>query len=131
MTFTQAELVADKTRWIIPSKRTLYLVVKFVTKVVGDFDGKLDFECSFSLKKYTVELQGIADFPTVSQLPKNLYWSVKRLRPLTPPESYLSKVFVTSEGQFDFGPLLIGKNPDKRNEADLRKVNSITFRISN
>jgi len=56
MTFTQAELVADKTRWIIPSKRTLYLVVKFFTKVVGDFDGKLDFESSFSLKKYTVEL---------------------------------------------------------------------------
>ena len=66
MTFTQAELVADKTRWIIPSKRTLYLVVKVFTKVGGDFDGKLDFESSFSLKKYTVDLQGIADFPTVS-----------------------------------------------------------------
>ena len=66
MTFTQAELVADKTRWIIHSKRTLYLVVEFFTKVVGDFDGKLDFESSFSLKKYTVDLKGIADFPTVS-----------------------------------------------------------------
>lgn len=32
---------------------------------------------------------------------------------------------------FEFGPLLIGKNPDKRTDPDVRKVNSTTFRIAN
>jgi hydrocephalus-inducing protein len=27
--------------------------------------------------------------------------------------------------------LLIGKNPEKRNDADIKKMNSTTFRISN
>jgi len=41
---------------------------------------------------------------------------VKKSRPLIAPDSYLSKIFVAQEGIFDFGPLLIGKNPDKRND---------------
>jgi len=45
-------LNSDKNRWVIPSKKTLLLVIRFFTKVVGDFDGKLDFECFSSLKKY-------------------------------------------------------------------------------
>lgn len=36
-----------------------------------------------------------------------------------------------NENVFDFGPLLISKNPDKRNEPEIRKVNSYTFRITN
>lgn len=43
----------------------------------------------------------------------------------------MSKVFVASENTFEFGPLLIGKNPERRTEPDVRKVNSTTFRISN
>lgn len=60
----------------------------------------------------------------------------KRQRPPTAPESYLSKCYISSEGAFDFGPLLIGKDPEKRNDEDdnsglLRKANSSQFRISN
>lgn len=32
---------------------------------------------------------------------------------------------------FDFGPLLVGKNPEKRNDPDIKRINSSTFRISN
>jgi hydrocephalus-inducing protein len=115
----------------VPAKKALQLVVRFFTKNIGNFDAALEFESFFSLKKYSVSLQGVADFPSVSQLPKNLYWSVKKARPAAAPESYLSKVFVTQEGVFDFGPLLVGKNPDRRGDAEVRKVNSVTFRVSN
>jgi hydrocephalus-inducing protein len=41
-------------------------------------------------------------------------------------------VFVLSEGVFDFGPLLIGKDPEKRHSDEVMKnVNSSTFQISN
>lgn len=105
--------------------------MRFFTKKAGNFDGKFEFENFFSTKRYQVDLKGIADFPIISTLTKNLYWQFKKTRPALPPESYLSKVFVISENTFEFGPLLIGKNPDRRTDADIRKVNSSTFRISN
>lgn len=32
---------------------------------------------------------------------------------------------------YEFGPLLIGKNTDKKNEKEVMTVNSTTFRLSN
>lgn len=44
----------------------------------------------------------------------------------------MSKCFVVSENVFDFGPLLIGKDSEKRNtDETVKKVNSSVFQISN
>lgn len=52
----------------------------------------------------------------------------KKSRPSQAPESYLSKCYVVSESLFDFGPLLIGKDPEKRNSDEtVKKVNSSVF----
>jgi hypothetical protein len=51
----------------------------------------------------------------------------KRLRPPTAPESYLQKCYVNSEGCFDFGPLLIKKDPEKRSDETVKKVNGTFF----
>lgn len=80
-TFERDQLSDDQSRWIIPAKRTLLLVVRFFTKTIGTFEGKLDFENFFSLKKYAVDLKSVADFPTISTLPKSIYWQVKKARP--------------------------------------------------
>lgn len=42
----------------------------------------------------------------------------KKTRPATLPESLLSKTFVVSENTFEFGPLLIKKDPELRNNED-------------
>ena len=55
----------------------------------------------------------------ISTYSKNIYYNVKKNRPMNPPDSYISKAFITSENVFDFGPLLIGKNPEKRNTKEL------------
>lgn len=56
----------------------------------------------------------------------------KKSRPPQAPDSYLQKCFVVSENLFDFGPLLIGKDPEKRHADDtVKKVNSSVFQISN
>lgn len=56
----------------------------------------------------------------------------KRQRPTNPPESYLQKCYINNEGLFDFGPLLIGKDPEKRNEDEkIKKANSYEFRMTN
>ena len=95
------------------------------------FDGKFDFESFFSTRGYTVPVSGKSDFPNISTLPKNIYWTTKKVRPPQPPESYISKAFVQSENVFEFGPLLIGKNPNNRQDPAIKNINSTTFRISN
>lgn len=52
----------------------------------------------------------------------------KKLRPAQPPESYLQKCFIVNENVFDFGPLLINKDPEKRHtDETVKKVNSYVF----
>lgn len=53
------------------------------------------------------------------------------MRPTTEPESYLQKTFVVSENTFDFGPLLIGKDSEKRHDETVKRVNSTFFQITN
>ena len=40
-------------------------------------------------------------------------------------------MYVHSEKQFDFGPLLIGKDPAKKDDENIKGMNSSTFRITN
>ena len=107
------------------------LYVKFYSKHPGTFESNLTFENSFNLKKNVVPISGKTDFPSVSNLPKNLFANVKKSRPATVPECYLSKAFVLSENVFDFGPLLIGKNAEKKNEKEIMSVNSSVFKLIN
>lgn len=67
----------------------------------------------------------------ISQNPRNLYLNQKKVRPTSEPDSYLAKTFVVSENVFDFGPLLIGKDPEKREEEEVKKVNGTFFQITN
>ncbi len=67
--FKLEELKDNQFRWIIPKHRSLILVIKFFTKITGNFEGKLDFESFFSLRKYNVNLKGISDFPSISTFP--------------------------------------------------------------
>jgi hypothetical protein len=49
----------------------------------------------------------------------------KKTRPPQQPESLLAKTFVVSENTFDFGPLLIKKDPELRSSDEtMRQVNS-------
>jgi len=56
----------------------------------------------------------------------------KKSRPPQQPESLLSKSFVVSENAFDFGPLLIKKDPEQRhNDETMRHANSSILQITN
>jgi hydrocephalus-inducing protein len=95
---------------VIPPETTLRLYVKFFSKKGGNFDSTLTFENNFNLKKISIPVSGRTDFPSISNQPKQLFSNVKKARPTSVPECYLSKSYILSENTFDFGPLLIGKN---------------------
>ena len=55
----------------------------------------------------------------------------RKTRPPSPPESYISKQYIFDEQLFDFGPLLINKDPEKRHTEASKKSNSSILRITN
>ena len=101
-------------------------MVKFYSKTQGNFESNITFENSFNLKKLTVPIKGKTDFAKII-----FGNNIKKKRPTTLPECYLSKSFVQSENVFDFGPLLIGKSVDKKNEKEMMSVNSTVFKFLN
>lgn len=129
--FEKEELQENINRWIVPSGRTLQLVVKFFTKQTGVYEDQLEFENFYGLKKHIVKLVSKSDFPNILQNPKNLYWNIRKIRMPNPPESYVSKKFIIQENNYDFGPLLVNKNPNNRHDAAVKNINSDTFKITN
>ncbi len=77
------------------------------------------------------------EIPRISHHSVNVFMKRKKRRPKNPPDSYVSMIYIINEKQFDFGPLLIGKNiEDKQveeteNICPLTLTNSNTFRITN
>ena len=120
-----------QTRWILDPKESKKLYVKFFSKKVGDFNQILEFEIVGSYRPFRLNLHGTCVFPMISTNPRNVFLSQKRVRPPTAPDSYLSKCYVNSEGTFDFGPLLIKKDPEKRNDELVKKMNGTFFQITN
>jgi hydrocephalus-inducing protein len=109
--------MTDKqTRWVLQPKESKKLFVKFFSTKIGQYDQALQFEIVGSYKPFTLSAKAICEFPTINQNSRNLYLSQKKVRPATEPESFLQKTFVVQENTFDFGPLLIGKDPEKRTE---------------
>lgn len=124
--------LTDKlTRWVLQPKESKTLYVKFYSTKTGLYKQELQFEIVGSYKPFTLTANAICEFPSINQNPRNLFLQQKKVRPTTEPESFLSKVFVNSEGVFDFGPLLIGKNPEQRNQEKIKAVNGTFFQITN
>jgi len=124
--------MTDKqTRWVLQPKESKKLYVKFFSTKTGPQDQVLQFEIVGSYKNFNLHAKASCDFPTISQNPRNLYLQQKKTRPTTEPESFLSKTFVVSENVFDFGPLLIGKDAEKRHDEAIRRMNGTFFQITN
>ena len=99
---------------------------------VGSFSQVLKFEIVGSLRAFDLSLQAVCEFPTVNSFYRNVFMTHKKTRPAQQPESLLSKTFVVSENAFDFGPLLIKKDPEQRaTDETLRPVNSSVLQITN
>ena len=56
--------------------------------------------------------------------------SIKKTRPVE-KDQILIKSYIQSEGVFEFGPLLIKKDAEKRSDPKVQEVNSTIFQITN
>lgn len=84
-----------------------------------------------SLRAFELALQAGCEFPTVNSFYRNVFMTHKKTRPAQQPESLVAKTFVVSENTFDFGPLLIKKDPELRAGDATKRVNSSVLQITN
>lgn len=91
-------------------------MVKFSSSSAGVFDLPLIFEAVGTGRRYTLHVSGTCAFPSINADPRNVFMRrVKhRAEGAIPP---VSKRFVISRGQYEFGPLLTWKKADNRCET--------------
>jgi hydrocephalus-inducing protein len=124
-------MTKDQTRWVLGPKESRKLFVKFFSSKTGNFSQNLKFEVVGSLKNFDLNLQAVCEFPTINKFYRNVFMTHKKTRPPTMPESLLSRAFVVSENVFDFGPLLIKKDPEQRQDPKVQAVNASVLQITN
>ena len=122
---------AEQSRWVIPAKKKISVYVKFFTETPGNYESTFEFECLFATKGFKVPCNALCDFPSINSKAVNVFMQRKKFRPTNPPDCYISKHYVMTEKVFDFGPLLIGKDPSRKSESSYTHVNSSVFRITN
>ena len=125
------KMVRGKTRWSIPPKSSMELVVRFLAEDTGRFDAMLAFEIMgggvlMRGKEFTLPVRGQCAYPHMSQNVNNLYY--KKIR-APPPHMIVRKQYVMSREVFEFGPLLVGK--EKEGYKEKYEENRENFRITN
>jgi hydrocephalus-inducing protein len=125
-------MASDVTRWVLGPKESRRIYVKFFSTRAGTYAQVLKFEIVGSLRTFELALQAGCEFPSINSAYRNVFMTHKKSRPAQPAESLLAKTFVVSENTFDFGPLLIKKDPEQRaTDPSLRQINSSVLQITN
>jgi len=124
-------MTKDKTRWVLGPKESAKLYIKFFSQTVGSFSQTLKFEIVGSPRAFDLNVVALCELPRLNEFYKNVFMSHKKTRPPQLPDSIVQKTFVVSENVFDFGPLLIKKDPELRADETIKKVNSSVLRITN
>ena len=120
------------TRWILHPNESKTLYLKFFSTKIRKFNQTLGFEVLASSRQFQLDIKVIWKFLTINSNPKNVFLTQKRQRPSNPPDCYLHKTYISNENAFDFCPLLIGIDPEKRHDDErIKSSNATEFRITN
>ncbi|GBG33770.1 Hydrocephalus-inducing protein-like [Hondaea fermentalgiana] len=118
-------------RWVIPAGSTLKMQVILNACKQGTFEQQLSFQAVGSNQQYWVLTKGVCTVPTISADPRNVFMNRIKARP---EHRLVSKKYVMSKALYEFGPLLVGKNPEEcmqHEDLAVQMRNAETFRISN
>ena len=63
--------------------------------------------------------------------PRNVFMKRKKSRPVTIPDCYVSKHYISQETKYEFGLLLIGNLPEKKKLESVKRSNAENLGITN
>lgn len=112
-------------RWIIPANGEVRLRLRFVSNEVGQFDQTISFELLGTKRNYKIFCRGVCTFPTISREPRTVFPNRQKTRK---PNEIVHKKFILSTEQYDFGPLVLGKDINKiRSGVYLSNLETLTI----
>lgn len=132
----ELSLSYSTSRWVIPARSKVDLLVQFSSMDVGIFDCNLGFEIFGLRREFTLFCRGVCTVPSINSDPRNVFMSRVKSRP---ESAFVQKKFVLSKNQFEFGPLIVlngtTKVPETEQEfahyAKTSPNNVEVFRMSN
>lgn len=95
---------------MIPAKGEVRLRLRFVSNEVGQFDQTISFEILGTKRNYKIFCRGVCTFPTISREPRTVFPNRQKTRKAN---EIVHKKFILSTEQYDFGPLVLGKDVNK------------------
>jgi len=104
---------------VLGPKEAKKLYIKFFSTKIGQYNETLAFEILGSYKAFNLPISGACEFPQINQNTKNMYMSIKKARPAE-KEQLIVKSYLQQEQLFEFGPLLIKKDPERRTEPQVQ-----------
>jgi len=103
------------TRWQMAPRSSLTLYISFASPSVGTFPGSLGFEIVGVPNEFEMNVESRVDVPSIVTEPRNVFMNrVKSSKHAAAAGITLKRVWIPNEGVFDFGPLLMGKDPNFR-----------------
>jgi hypothetical protein len=102
----------NKARWHLSANSECVLIFQFCSTETGNFSFNMDFEIQDSaphISPVSCQLRGVCAAPEIARDPRSVFMRRTKLR-----KPGLSRAWVQSEGVFEFGALLKGRNPDSR-----------------
>jgi len=125
-----AELIAEPTqqsRWVIPPKSSVPLLVKYRAQVLGSAEQSFTFEMVGvgADRQVTLHCSTSSVQPSISKDYRNVFHrKVKSRHPLK-----VAKTFIVSRNTFEFGPVLVGR--ERSDEGPVHKENNEALHITN
>eukprot|EP01083_Nonionella_stella_P105143 302273_1 len=99
-----------------------------MSKSPGEVSRSLAFEIQDQSSQYTFVCRGGCALPEVAADPRGVF--MRRVKTRRAGANVRLK-YIMDEDLYEFGPLLISKDPEQRDSKAARKLNSETFRFSN
>jgi hypothetical protein len=128
--------IAQPFRWILEPHASATFKLSFCAPEVGQVESNLRFEAVGATATFGLPCLATAAVPTINDDPRNVY--MRRVKGRAPDAPPISKRFVTSRGLYDFGPLLLWKDPaaaQQPRDSDAWKgmfaTNGETLRLTN
>jgi hydrocephalus-inducing protein len=122
---------STQTRWTIPARGSLQLLVRMKAEDTGKCEALLSFEVSgggaaMRGREFFLPVRGMCAYPQISQSYQSIYYRKIKTRA---EGQIVSKQYIVSKNVFEFGPLLVGKS--KEDYMTKYPENQEKFRITN
>lgn len=106
------KLLSERFRWIIEPNESIEIEFAFMSNTIGKYSSVFEFEVVGDSIAHKIECQSICDIPYINKEIKSMFLKTSKSN----DTSFVKKKFLLNLNKYEFGPVLIGKNPEMKSQ---------------